>query len=122
MASLEYTFPLEANTVRLAHDYIKLDGLWQMQARNGMPTLVCEDFWIMKAFMNHNDSRVADNEELLEPTPSQLDEIAKLCSEHYGRPVGRLKDSYQKVHNMDFYDPQLKERILRELAELKEEK
>ena len=115
----QYRFsPLE-RVEELAKSYIEVDRNWKMQARNGMSGEMCIDFWIMQLFMNNNHEYIDEQNDL--PTPESLDLTAKECARHYNRDPDKLKDIYLRILNMEFYDPEKRERIERELAELEGE-
>jgi hypothetical protein len=113
----EYFFTPREVMINLAHDYMGIDERWKMQLKNGMSEEMCEDFWLMQQFMNENDSFIGDGK-VIPKFPECLEEVAQLCLKHYSLPADRLKNSYQRIFNMEFYNPEARKRILEELAEL----
>ena len=107
MNDSKYTFmPLEEikETAKLYRD---LDTETEMQMRNGMTEEVHENYWIINyfSFYNYPSGELPDE---------QLDEMAELCSDHYGIPKEELLESFRRVNSWEFYDEDFKSKCIQQ--------
>jgi len=118
MAS-DYVFPDIKDLESLAGSYIIFDSQAKMMARNGMPRELYVNFWIVNQFINENSKAI--NTTPYDPMGCYSDLCiglaTKVCAEHYNRKQEELIDAWDSITCMDFYDPDLKENLSRQLKE-----
>jgi hypothetical protein len=119
MAEPQYVFPTVERLDRIVDNYIKLDSNVQMKMRNGMTRDLYFKSTLMQYFMNDNDIDDAKQDESYAVIPESIDDVAAVCAEHYHIPKKELVESYVRCTGFEFYDKERREKIEKQIRELK---